>query len=139
MSKLEMPHSEYGYCYDVLNVFQNILVVFYWNKREIYCLDLSNLKWYKSKCLIPKDLEKSTMNCYVIKMDTNAHIIDFHKNINSKVNIYDLIPREMMISRRKYYKPLIMGYVRQTENKLSLHAIPLTLQMLILNYFQLFS
>ncbi len=96
------------------------------------------MTWHKLKYALPNDFTDKFWNCYVMKMDTNIHIIDWYWNTNFKVNIYNIIPREIIISHRTHFKPLIMGYVREKESDLSLQSIPLPLKMVILYYFQLF-
>jgi len=138
INKLHMPYWETWYYFDILNGFDNILVVFYFKKKQIFILNLLNMKWYKSQYYIPDDFKCSYMNCYVMKMNNNIHIIDFKNNIHSKVNIFDIIPRDIIIYYRKHFQVLIMGYLRENENKFSLQSIPHVLKILMLNYFPLF-
>eukprot|EP01084_Bolivina_argentea_P250718 420226_1 len=132
-----MPYSmDYDY-YRILNGFDNILLVFYFIKNQVFILDLLNMKWHKSKCAIPNDFA-DVEECYIMKMNENMHIIDFDNGINCKVNIHDIIPGEITLSRRKYFKPLVTGYIVEKQNELLLQLIPLDVQMIILNYFPLF-
>ncbi len=71
-------------------------------------------------------------------MNNNVHLMDFYNKIHFKVDIFKIIPNEIIICHRKHFKPLIMGYIRQNENDLPLQSIPFPLQMLILTYFPLF-
>eukprot|EP01084_Bolivina_argentea_P103433 185261_1 len=147
--KLQMICKEHRYNYDIVNGFRNVLFVFYWKRDEIHILDallwyktpdLSNAKWYKTKYNMVQ-LKNSCLNVYAFQTDDQqAHIIDFSNNIHIKINLYNIIPNEMIISHRKYYKTVIMGYIRDCENKLSLfQPIAHVIKILTLNYFQLFS
>eukprot|EP01084_Bolivina_argentea_P241366 405224_1 len=124
--------------YDILNGFDNILLTFYFETKEIFVLDLLKVKRYKSQYCIPNDFEVVEENYYVMKMDTNIHIIDCYDKIHFKVEILDIIPHEIIVPHKIYHKPLITGYIRDQQNELSLQFIPLDVQMIVLNYFPLF-
>ncbi len=140
VNKLQMPYQEHSNYYDMLDGFQNILIILYFHKQEIYILDLIKMNWVKSKCTIPNEFMNNNINnmVFAMKINDNIHIMDFEFSIHFKVNVFNIIPCEIIVSHRKHFKPLIMQYVREKENDFSLQPIPLVLKLVILNYFQLF-
>ncbi len=93
---------------------------------------------FKLKYSIPNEFTNNGYNCYSFKININLHIINFYNKIHFKVNIFDIMPREIIQSNRTFYKPLIIGYIKQKEKELLLQSIPFPLKMIILTYFQLF-
>ncbi len=139
INKLTMPYSVNYDHYDIINGFGNVLFVFYWEKWELFILDLINMKWYKSNNSIPNEFKSGFYSRYAIKINDSAHIIDFKNNIHFKVCLFNLIPNEIILSHRKLFHPLIIGYLKEKEKQLSLQTIPYVLKILILNYYQLFA
>ncbi len=140
MNQLEMPHSTHHQHYDILNGFDNILVVVYFKCQQIYILNLLQMKWYQCKN-VPAAMhhfKEVRWHMHAIQIDINIHFMCFVNGTHFTANIFDIIPAEIIISHRKHFEHLIIGYIRNKVNKLSLQSIPLTLQMLILNFFQLF-
>eukprot|EP01084_Bolivina_argentea_P127623 225659_1 len=104
--------------YDIL-AFGDIIFVFYSVKRYIWCLDLLQQKWFKSHHIIPEGL---TLCSYFIKDNNDdIHILSTQQKRHFKINIHQLIPMEMYMIRRKYYEPLVIGFIKQKENT---HLIP---------------
>ncbi len=92
INKLKMPYSETSYCYDIINDFKNLLIVFYFEKQETFILNLINMKWFKSECNIFTNFLDVEYHIeyryhYAIKIKNNIHIIDFYNGITSKINI----------------------------------------------------
>eukprot|EP01084_Bolivina_argentea_P052370 96221_1 len=104
-----MPYCISGQDYQTLLGFENVLFAFYSKPNgnyEIYLFDLLSNKWFKSKYFMPKEV----LACYhFVKNNNNAHFLELSKKKHFKVCLYDLIPNELVISHRKYYKDLIMG------------------------------
>eukprot|EP01084_Bolivina_argentea_P257621 434070_1 len=143
INKLTMPYSRHYFSYDILNEFNNILLAVYFSHhlrtKEIFILDLLLFKWYKSEYSVPNDWKTSSYNLYAMKKDNEIYIFNFKKGISFQINIYDIIPREIIISNRRHFKSLIMGYIREKERELSFQkSVPPELKMIILNYFPLF-
>eukprot|EP01084_Bolivina_argentea_P043043 79331_1 len=134
-----MPHAVVDeHDHDVL-LYDDIIFVLYFsdkNDNEIWCLDLLHKEWFKSKYNVPKGVHR---NSHVIKNNNNdIHILDFHTQNNFSINMYDLLPNDLIKLRRKEYEVLIIGYIRQKENELMFQNMPLVLKQLILLYFPLF-
>ena len=134
--ELKMPHKIlYVNHYDVLFI-GDILFVFYHGTKynDIWCLDLLNELWYKSKYIVPEVVHSY---CYIMKIVNNAyvHILDFENGMHFKINFHDLLPIEFIKARREYYKSLVFAYIRQQVKRQSITNIPLVLKRLILNYF----
>ncbi len=108
---LQMPYSETSESYKILNGFVDVLFVFYFKQKEIFVLHFVTMKWYKCEYSIPNDFIKCNEACVVLKMNDYGHIIDFDKGIHFKVCLFDLIPNGIILSHRKFWKTLIMGYV----------------------------
>lgn len=68
--------------------------------------------------------------------DNNGHIINFQEGKHIKVDLYKLIPNEILKSHRKYYGPLIMGYLREKENEYNMN-IAEYLKRIFLMYYTL--
>ena len=54
-----------------------------------------------------------------------------------KADLHALIPNELLKSHRKYYQPLIMGYLREEENENNIPCVPFVLKTTILKLFAL--
>ena len=75
---------------------------------------------------------------FVMKDGNNyAHILKFTSGKHVKVDLYKLIPSELLKSHRNYYQPLIMGYLRREENGNHIVCIPVVLKTIVLQYFAL--
>eukprot|EP01084_Bolivina_argentea_P075126 136213_1 len=117
MCKLKMPRAAEHCTYDTLLGFDNILFVFYFVEKDIYLLDLLNNKWFKSKYSLPNFGGGNNTYIFVVQNNYSAHFIYFYNKIHYKVCLFDLIPKEIVISHRKYYNGLIMGYLREQLSK----------------------
>ena len=140
-----MPHSVDFMSYDVILAFEYLIFVFYFDKTkgaEIWCLDILSNGWYKCDWNVPDRFCISTglkINVYVIKTKSNnIHILDFHYGHHFKANLYDLIPRNVIKFHYLFYKPLVMGYIKQEENYKMIPSIPFVIKKLISIYFPLF-
>ena len=99
--------------YDVA-VFADVVFVFYWTiktRRQIFCLDLDTLKWYKCKQRIPDALGFSCVLKHYCSGDVSIVSSLYRKHM--KVNVYDLIPEDLVNDKRNSYKYLLMGFVRK--------------------------
>ena len=75
---------------------------------------------------------------FVVKDGNNyAHILNFLSGKHVKVDLFKLIPKELLKSHREYYQPLIMGYLREKENDNDIPCIPFVLKTIILKFFSL--
>ena len=75
---------------------------------------------------------------FVIKDGNDyAHILDIKSRKHVKIDLYKLIPNEILKSHRKYYQALIVGYLRERENENDIPCIPFVLKTLILEFFAL--
>eukprot|EP01084_Bolivina_argentea_P148676 259894_1 len=137
--KIKMPYVVTNdISYDVLS-FGDVIIVFYFGSSghyDIWCLDLLCSKWFKSDHSVPISVKYLA---YCIKSINNyVHLLNFEQKTHFKLNIFELFSRDMIISRRKIYQPLVMEYVRQQENNGFVSSMPFVLKQLILCYFQLF-
>ena len=127
---------------DFILGFENIIFMFYFEESynfEIWCHHLLNNESYESKHRVPKIMDSySQREVFVIKDGNhNAHILNFGTGAHVKVDLYKLIPNELLRSHRKYYRPLIMGYLREEENENNIPCIPVVLKTIILEFFAL--
>eukprot|EP01084_Bolivina_argentea_P141481 248595_1 len=131
-----MPYEvEDDLYYDIVS-FGDTIICFYFGDSgqfDILCLDLLCYQWFKSKVCVPNSID---WFAHCIKtIDDYIHIL--HKD-HFKLNVYELFPNDMVVSRRKHYNKLVMGYIKQEENKHMISNVPCVLKQLILLYFQLF-
>ena len=115
LNKLKMSHSVDFDEYNVVLGFENVIFTFYFpfsDHSYIYCFDLLNHQWFKSKYKVPECIN-SVRNMYVIKIGNNAHILDFEGKHHFKVDFNDLVPNELIKSQREYFKALILGYMKK--------------------------
>ena len=139
---LKMPYTTEINFFDILLVFNNIIFIFYFienSYHDIWCIDLLNNKLIKTKYNTPT-FNTYRYNIYAMKdNNNNVHIINFIFGEKYIFNLHNLIPKEIITLHRKYYTPLIIGYIKQEENKNNfLSNIPYVLKQLILYYFPLF-
>ena len=141
-SNIKMPHNIGDERYYDHVLFVDIIIVFYFqnygNKyNDIWILDLFCETWHKSQYNVPKGFD---IDSYFLKnlTDDNIHVLDFCKQNHSTVNLHDLLPKELIKSRRKHYNPLVIGFIREQENKNLIPTIPFVLKQLIAYYFPLF-
>ena len=100
-------------------------------------MDLFRDQWHKSKCNVPEGLDRDS---YFVKnlTNNNIHVLDFCNQNHFTVNLHDLLPKEIIESRRKYYNPLVIGFIKEQENQNLISTIPSVLKQLIAYYFPLF-
>ena len=139
LHKLKLPYTpQFLSNYDVLLGLQNIIFLFYFPgsiDSSIWCMDIIRYKWHKSKLTIP-DCFNFIDSIYVLKgKDNFVHIVDFEKGHHFMISLYDLIPSDLKKIYSNYYKPLIIGYIKQMEHKHIIPTIPYVLKILIWNYF----
>ena len=137
----EMPHNVNNDMYDAILAFDNIIFVFYFQtsgSTDIYCFDLINNKWFKSKYCIPGGMYSSS-RIFVIKHGTNmAHILDFGVKKHVKVCLIDLIPNELKKLHQNRFNKLVIGYVKRQEKVCDIYNVPFVLKQLIFKYFPQF-
>ncbi len=145
MSNVKMPHlcNKYGYVpnYDILS-FCDVIIAFYFDGiccNDIWCLDLLNYKWFKSKYSVPKSIATSDEYSYFIKNinTSDIHVLDFVNKQHFIINAHNIFSNEMIKQRRKHFNTLIFGFIGNEEINAVLN-IPWTLKQLILLYFPLF-
>ena len=143
INKLKMPYDISSMFelinFNVLLGFENIIFLFYFPStgcKQIYCLDLLNMKWVKTKYVIPNCIT-SPFNIFVFKIGDNVHLIDFFSKYHFKIDLYDLTPFQVIKSHRKYYKSFILDYLRNKQRKNGLIPLPFALKILIVQYFPL--
>ena len=127
---------------DIILGFEDVIFVFYWTtyNHDIYCYHLLDNKLYKLEYELPTIMLKYgyTIPILAVKDDNNnAHILNFETGKHVKVDLFKLIPKELLKTHRRYYKSLIMGYLKEKENQSDIPCIPFVLKMLILNFYSL--
>ena len=141
MDSMKMAHKRnYEISYDVILGFDDIVFVFYFTKEfnfDIWCHHLCNDMLYKSQYKVPEIFADSFSRFVVKDGNNNAHIINYETGQHVKVDLFNLIPNELLKSHQKYYQPLIMGYLREKENENNMPCIPFALKTLILKFFPL--
>ena len=142
--KLKLIHNVNGddFEIDFILDFENIMFMFYFEEDynfEIWCHHLLNNESFKSDYRVPKIMyNDGNRGVFVIKDGNhNAHILHFGSGAHVKVDLYKLIPKELLKSHRKHYQPLIMGYLREEENESNISCIPAVLKTIILTFFAL--
>ena len=127
---------------DFILGFENIMFMFDVTesyKFEIWCHHFLNNESSKSKYKVPEIMKPyDNPHVFVFKDGNhNAHILNFGTGAHVKVDLYKLIPNALLNSHRKYYQPLIMGYLREMENENNIPCIPVVLKTVILKCFAL--
>ena len=125
--------------FNVILGFDNILFLFYFPTtgcKQIYCLDLLNMKWIKTNYFVPKQIQ-SPFNIFVFKYGNDAHLIDFFNKYHFTIDLFKIIPNEVIKTHRKHYKRLVMDYIKNMERSKHLYPLPFALRTLILNMYPL--
>ena len=132
---LKLPHKNSK---ELVYAFNSIIFVIYCysEQNEIWCLELMNDKWFKSNVDWPYELS----SCDFVKVDNNhIHCINYHQNIHARINLYDIIPIELIEFYGKYYLPFVYGYIRiEFESKCDGVYVSQDLKHLIAKYFNAF-
>lgn len=139
LMSIKMPFQVDCAEYDVILGFKNCIFVFYFPDsgfNDIYVIDLIKNELYISDYCVPSYID-SPFNIHVIKNGNHAHILDTYDGCNVKVDLYDIIPHQMIQSHRNYHKPLVVGYLKKEEKELNIQYIPIPLKMLILTFLPL--
>ena len=120
---------------DVILGFENILFMFYFDVHynlEIWCYHLLHQKSYESKHKVSKMMKPDSV-IYVVKdSNNNAHILDFVSGKHIKIDLFELIPNELIKAHEAFYEPLVMGYSKKTN-------LPVVLKKLILKFYPLYA
>ena len=88
-------------------------MVLYWEDeyRDIWCLELNTLTWYKSHLKIPMEINPD--DC--VETDDNyVHCFDFdcRTGYHVRMNLLDMIPPQLFEFCVNYFNILIFGFVR---------------------------
>ena len=139
----DMKIPGYGTEFDVV-ICKDLLFAFYWCDASIWCLDLFTEKWYGCLLSVPDELIcfhpdhaqcNHTAYAFYHVGSTLMSLIDLQNLVHYKVDAYDLIPEILVRIRRKRYKSLIMGFMRENEQNKFIPSIPNVLKKEILDYF----
>merc|ERR1712129_242386 len=129
---LKMPHViKDERHFDVVS-YGHSLIGFYFGIStfsDIWCLDLLDEKWYRSKFKVP---QRTSSAAYVLKDkldDANVHLLDFEHNDHYKMNIHNIFPSKMLRARRKRFHPLVIGFIKEQENGILNIPIPYVLRL----------
>ena len=139
---IKMPHivSRFNY-FDALAVC-DIAIIFYYGfdqyedtfLGEIWCIDFLNKVSFKCSETIPFRRAKTTnIIFYSMKLNNDIHLINFITTEHYKIDLYHLIPTQIIKKYSKYYNPLVFGYCKDKSIN-----IPHYLIKLIFKYFPYF-
>ena len=133
---LKMPYKDLFYL-EIIFGFDSIMFVIYCTEKlnEIWCLELMSKQWFKSHAVYPYELH----DLDIIKVNNNHIHCMIDSQVNVRINLYDMIPVELMQFYSGYYVPLINGYVRmEYEQRYDQIHISQDLKQLIAKYFNAF-
>lgn len=140
--KIKMPRivSSCHY-FDALAV-DNIAIIFYFGfnenqnqfLNEIWCIDFLNESLFKSSQYIPFKIPTKTLMFYALTINGEIHLVEFVSKQHYKIDLNEIIPKEMKQKYLKYYEPLIFGYCRESDS----NNTPIYLMKLIAKYFPCF-
>ena len=123
--------------FDLLSPIDGLVYLFCFDheNKGIWIFDTLFNKWFKSKYCVPHIFCEF---CYVLKWKNYClHIIDFRYGTHYKVDMYCLIPSELIKKCEIRYEPLIFGYIRKFEGE-NMIVIPYVLKKCIFNCYPLF-
>eukprot|EP01084_Bolivina_argentea_P308140 532736_1 len=140
--RLQMPHAvESIFTYDVVLAFDTLLFMFYCNEDshgDVFCLDLMYSKLYRIKYTLPLSLGIYD-GIYAFKAkNNNVHIVNFWTGQHVKASLFDLIPLEVQKCYSLYFKPLVMGFIREIEFTCVISNIPFSIKILIWHFLPSF-
>eukprot|EP01084_Bolivina_argentea_P306767 530151_1 len=121
-------------------LYDDIIFLFDKKSKEIWCFCIMFNRWFKSQHILPQTIAKTIYNAWPIRDNLNwIHFISLYDQFHIKAPLKQLLSNEMVQCYKKYYTPLIMGYIRNIEQNQSVPTVPIPLKLLILNYYQLFN
>jgi len=145
LKNVEMPFlADRAFFYDAILGFDNVIFAFDFQSHpgDIWCLNLLEMKWTKSKHHIPLCMVMSRHRClgrFAFKSQCSVHLLNFDNDIGCNVHacLHDLLPVSIIENHRKHYKVLVSGFIVQSERQKGIPAVPLTLHHLILHFLPL--
>ena len=142
LSSLKMPQKQKHFA--TVLAFECLVFVFYIRNdldKSIWCLDLIQKKWYKSHKLFPCNY--GTADAVKTK-DNHIHFIccDWsNAPYHIRLNLYDIVPLELVNEYEKKWRPVIYGYVKEIQmmdDMLRDVIVPISLIEMILKFYPLF-
>merc|ERR1712228_650659 len=123
---------------DVL-LFADILIIIYSLHSDIWCYDLLLRQWFKSKCILPKEMYKNEDGfgrLHLLKNPNsdNVHLLDFDIGDHYKTSICNIFPAGLYKARQQYFEPLVIGFLKKHGQN---DSIPEVLKQLMLDYIVL--
>ena len=142
----KMPHCVEEREFDII-LFGDVLFVFYVQAEDtnddikysdIWYLDLLNDTWHKSEYSTPDMLgDTGWGKIYALKSRDNddVHLFNFREKAHFRADLNKLFTKKFIKSRRDFYNPLIMGYLKEQENQNIIMNLPYVLKQIILKYY----
>ena len=119
----------------LIHIYDSVVISFptssYWS--DIWCLDLKNKRWFKSKYKIPYMHQCTLVN----GMDNFVYFLDYKKSevaVNFKISLSDIIPSEMYEINKENNTILINGYMNDIAKDTD-YICPDSLMNLVLLYY----
>eukprot|EP01084_Bolivina_argentea_P016902 31578_1 len=127
----------------ILAIFDCVAIVFYfsdYDKKEIWCYDMQENKWYKSHVGYPHDKGKT----FVIKTNNGwVHFLSFQNGYKSKyhfkIKILKFLPPVLLKKFAKKFECLVYGYCKEIDDAIDNSIIPVDIIQLIFKYHPLFN
>eukprot|EP01084_Bolivina_argentea_P306770 530157_1 len=109
-------------------LYDDIIFLFDKKSKEIWCFSIMFNRWFRSEYILPQTIAKTIFNAWPIKDNSNwIHFISFYDQFHIKAPLKQLLPKEMIQCYKKYYIPLIMGYIRKIEQNQSVPTLTIVL------------
>ena len=136
--KFKIPHTD---TWRGLIVYECLFIIFFIARdcTDIWCLDLKDDKWYKSKS---KSLHVDRNSCFIINGEDNfAYFIGYCEpngpRWNLKLSLIDIIPEELQNKYKNESKILVHGFMNIVSKK-SRKLCPMSLIQIISLYYSPF-
>ena len=122
--------------YHVIYAFDHIVVVLYFDDKykEIWCLELNTLKWFKSHLKIPMEIDPDD---YVVTDDCYVHCFEYNDRsaYHIRMDLLDMIPPQLFDFYVNYFNIIIFGFVRLNMEKPFECHVSQDLKQLISKYY----
>eukprot|EP01084_Bolivina_argentea_P303970 524904_1 len=132
--KVKNPNSRsiIGPAHLAINIFDTIIVLFYFNSKHIWVLDLlhDDCKWIKHNKKFPKE-------CDVLGIVKVNNFIHFRgARAHFKISVFDIVPQSIYNKYGARYCKVIDGVSKEFQNNCSRYIrLPLSLTKLIALYY----
>ena len=138
---VEMPMDRWqNHGSQCIAAFDNVVLGFCFsddNSISIWCLAMNSMEWSKSRVQIPAKCVNYLRygQASLFKYGQSIYILKGGQGYLFRINVHDILSKNVIKSHRHHFAPLIKAYVGYSERNLNIALVPLPLQYLIIHFY----